>query len=219
MIVPCELVRVVSVLRKKGVYGLRGIARPRLLVGLCFLLGLSLLLAACGGGAGGSSGGGGDGGGMSGKIAIEGSSTVYPITTRVSDEFSQENPDVDISVGDAGTSEGFEAFCKGETDISDASRPIEAEEIQACEDNGVEYIELEVGIDGLSVLTSPANDTVECLNFEDLYALVGPESEGFANWTDAQPLATELGSSTEFPDLPLDITAPGEESGTYDSFI
>jgi phosphate transport system substrate-binding protein len=69
------------------------------------------------------------------------------------------------------------------------------------------------------VLTNPANTEVECLNFADLYALIGPEAEGFTNWDQAQPLATELGSDTVFPDAPLDITAPGEESGTYDSFL
>ena len=208
MIVPCELVRVVSVLRKKGVYGLRGIARPRLLVGLCFLLGLSLLLAACGGGAGGSSGGGGDGGGMSGKIAIEGSSTVYPITTRVSDEFSQENPDVDISVGDAGTSEGFEAFCKGETDISDASRPIEAEEIQACKDGGVEYIELPIGLDGVSVVVNAQNDFATDITLEELDKLWGLDSD-VSTWKQVR---------SEWPDQPIELYGPGTESGTFDFF-
>jgi phosphate transport system substrate-binding protein len=93
------------------------------------------------------------------------------------------------------------------------------EEAEACKAAGVEFIEVEIGIDGLSVLTSSENGDVECLSFEDLYALIGPESKDFKKWSDAQALATELGSDTTFPDAPLDIVGPGEESGTYDSFI
>jgi len=166
-----------------------------------------------------SAGGGGSSDeAASGSVFVTGSSTVEPISVAVAEAFADENPDVEVTVEGPGTGDGFEAFCNGEADISDASRPIKAEEVEACDASGVEFIELKVGIDGISVLTNPANDTVTCLTFADLYALIGPESEGFTNWTDAQALATELGSSTEFPDLGLDITAPGEESGTYDSF-
>ena len=156
---------------------------------------------------------------VSGEVVVSGSSTVEPISTAVAESFAEQAPDAAVNVDGPGTGDGFELFCNGETDINDASRPIEAEEIQACTDNGVEFIELEVGIDGISVMTSPANETIDCLTFADLYALVGPEAEGTGSWADAQALATELGSSTTFPDAPLDITAPGEESGTYDSFI
>ncbi len=97
--------------------------------------------------------------------------------------------------------------------------PIEAEEVTACEEGGVEFIELKIGVDGISVLTNPANEAVECLSFADLYALVGPESEGFDNWSDGQDIATELGSTTELPDADLTVTAPGAESGTFDSFV
>lgn len=162
---------------------------------------------------------GGSAADVSGDVVVSGSSTVEPISTAVAESFAEQAPDVNVNVDGPGTGDGFELFCNGETDINDASRPIEAEEIQACSDNGVEFIELEVGIDGISVMTNPANDTIDCLSFADLYALIGPEAEGFANWSDAQQLATDLGSSTTFPDAPLDITAPGEESGTYDSFI
>lgn len=163
--------------------------------------------------------GNGEAADVSGDITISGSSTVEPISTAVAESFAAVSPDVNVDVDGPGTGDGFELFCNGETDISDASRPIEAEEIQACTDNGVDFIELEVGSDGITVMTNPANDTIDCLTDADLYALVGPESQGFSNWSDAQDLATELGSSTTFPDAPLDITAPGEESGTYDSFI
>jgi phosphate transport system substrate-binding protein len=169
-------------------------------------------------------GGGGDGGGgnqdLTGEIFISGSSTVEPISSLVAELFIEENPDVGITVEGPGTGDGFEFFCNGETDISDASRPIEEEEIQACEENGVEYTELEVAIDGMAVLTSPNNTAVTCLAFEDLYALLGPESEGFETWSDANELGQELGGiAAPYPDAPLVVTAPGEESGTYDSFV
>lgn len=176
---------------------------------------LALLTAACGGG----DDDGGAGSGLTGEIAISGSSTVEPISTLVAQKFSSANPGVAISVDGPGTGDGFELFCKGETDVSDASRPIEPEEAEACEQNGIDYVELKVGIDGITVLTSPENEAVACLDFHDLYALLGPESEGFASWSDANELAEEVGAgNAPYPDAPLDITAPGEESGTYDSF-
>jgi phosphate transport system substrate-binding protein len=184
---------------------------------------LSLVAAACGGDDDDSASTSDDGGGseeaLSGSVNISGSSTVEPISSLVAEDFSAEQPDVDVAVDGPGTGDGFELFCNGETDISDASRPIDDEEAAACEENGVAFVELQIGYDGLTVMTNPNNDAVECLNFADLYALIGPEAEGFANWSDAQALATELGSSTELPDAPLDLTGPGTESGTYDSFI
>jgi phosphate transport system substrate-binding protein len=177
----------------------------------------TLVAAACGGG--GNSGGGGNQE-LTGEIFISGSSTVEPISALVAELFAEENPDVEITVEGPGTGDGFELFCNGETDISDASRPIEAEEEQICQENGVEYTELEVALDGISVLTSPANSEVSCLNNFDLYALTGPESEGFESWSDANQLGEELGGiGVPYPDAPLDITAPGEESGTYDAYI
>jgi phosphate transport system substrate-binding protein len=155
---------------------------------------------------------------VEGDVIVSGSSTVQPISSRVGELLEDCGSGVAANVDGPGTGDGFQLFCAGETDISDASRPIDEEETAACEDAGVEFIELKVGIDGISVLTSPANE-IECLSFADLYALVGPESEGFESWSDAQDLATELGSTTTFPDASLDITAPGEESGTYDSFL
>ena len=83
----------------------------------------------------------------------------------------------------------------------------------------MEYIELKVAFDGISVMTNPANEGVECLSFADMYALVGPESQGFESWSEGQDIASALGSDTELPDAPLDVFAPGEESGTYDSFV
>ena len=182
---------------------------------------VSLAATACGSStdSGDDTGGGSDGGEVSGEVVISGSSTVEPISSAVADSFIDVAPDVEVTVDGPGTGDGFELFCQGDTDISDASRPIKDEEIAACEENGIEFVELKVAFDGITVMTSPANDAVECLAFEDLYALMGPESEGVDTWNAAQPLATELGSSTTFPDAALDLVGPGTESGTYDSFI
>jgi phosphate transport system substrate-binding protein len=194
-----------------------GMRKPRMLVAA--LVALALVGAACGGSSEARGGAGGDGA-LTGSIFISGSSTVEPISSLVAELFAEENPDVEITVEGPGTGDGFELFCNGETDISDASRPIEQEEIDACAANGIEYTELEVALDGISVLTSPGNDSAQCLNSGDLYALVGPESEGFDSWADANDLAAEVdASAAPYPDAPLDITAPGEESGTYDAFI
>jgi len=159
-------------------------------------------------------------GAASGEIKVSGSSTVLPISQGVAEAFNATNPGVAVSVDGPGTGDGFKLFCKGETDISDASRAIKDEEKKLCSDGGIEYIELKIAIDGLSILTSKNNSSApECLSYADLYALVGPESEGFKNWKDAQALATELGSTTKFPDASLTISGPGEESGTYDYFV
>lgn len=156
---------------------------------------------------------------LTGQIVVSGSSTVEPISARVGETFDSANPGVATSVEGPGTGDGFARFCNDETDISDASRAIKDEEAQACADAGVEYVELKVAIDGLSVLTAHENEAVSCLAFTDLYALLGPESEGFATWADANDLAAELGApNAPYPDEPLVVTAPGEESGTFDSF-
>jgi len=157
-----------------------------------------------------------------GDVFVTGSSTVEPISIRVG-ELALELTGGDLAavVEGPGTGDGFETFCGGGADISDASRPIDEEEMALCADNGVEYVEIEVAIDGLTVATSPANEAITCLDIPALYALVGPESEGFANWSDAADLATEVGSAYagDFPDASLDISGPGEESGTYDTFV
>jgi len=155
---------------------------------------------------------------VSGSVVISGSSTVEPISTAVAEAFRAQNDQVQISVEGPGTGDGFEKFCAGDTDISDASRPIKDEEAEACADAGIEFIELEIGIDGIAVIASADNE-LECLSFADLYALIGPEAEGVDTWSGATEVGSALGSTTELPDENLVITAPGEESGTYDSFI
>lgn len=182
---------------------------------IAFVVALAVIGTACGGGDGGTSG---SADGIDGEVNISGSSTVEPISIRVAELFEDVEPGVTVNVDGPGTGDGFKLFCQGETDISDASRAIKPEEAADCKAAGIEYIEIKLAFDGISVLTSPDNK-VDCLNFADLYALAGPESKGFDNWKDAQSLAAELGSTTTFPDAALDITAPGEESGTYDSFI
>lgn len=188
-------------------------SKGRALAGV--LTAIALTAAACGGGAAPA----GDAG-LSGNITISGSSTVEPITALVAEKFRAENPEVSISVNGPGTSDGLALFCNGEIPIADASRPIEAEEADACKQNGVEFIELKVGIDGLTILTSPENDQIGCLDFKDLYALLGPESKGFETWSDANGLAADVGAGhAPYPDMPLVVTGPGEESGTWGSLI
>lgn len=197
---------------------------------LASVLALSIVAAACGGDdadTGTASGGTASGvttpgvtaPKLSGKINISGSSTVEPISQRVKELFNDEQSAVEITVAGPGTGDGFKVFCAGETDISNASRPIKDEEKALCTAAGVEFVELKVAFDGLTVVTNPKNTAVECLSKNDLYALIGPESEGFKTWAAAQPLATELGSKIKMPEAALSITAPGAESGTYDSFI
>jgi phosphate transport system substrate-binding protein len=175
---------------------------------------LSIVAAACGD----DGNDGTTGGDITGSLNISGSSTVEPITSLVAERFQSQNTGVQIAVDGPGTSDGFELFCNGETDISDASRPIDEEEVAACGANGITPIEIEVALDALSVVGNPANP-VECLTTGDLYALFGPESEGVDTWSEADALAAEVGGNGGLPDAQLTIVAPGEESGTYGSFI
>ena len=190
----------------------------------------TLIVSACssGNGAGASADGDNGTGEGAGEIFVSRSSTVEPITNAVAEAYAATDSDFEYTVEGPGTGDGFAQFCAGETDISDASRAISEEEIALCEESGVEYVELLVAYDGLSVVTSADNADVSCLSFLDLYALLGPESEGFANWSDANGLAEDLAadlgdefgaSNAPYPDTPLFITGPGEESGTYDSFV
>ena len=173
------------------------------------LLALSLVLTACGGGSSASQGSGG-GGNVSGQIAVEGSSTVQPITQAVAEGFSQQNPEVQITVGGAGTGDGFEAFCAGETQISDASRPIEPEEQQACADKGIEYIEIPVAYDGISVVVNAQNDFATDITSEELKKLWEPAAEDkITQWNQVR---------SEWPSEPIHLYGPGTESGTFDFF-
>lgn len=191
-------------------------ARPLTTVSMVALL---IGLAACGGqqqagteGGEGESGTAAAGGGeqLSGNVAIDGSSTVFPITEAMAEEFQQAHSDVRITVGVSGTGGGFKKFCNGETDISDASRPIKPEEIEACEQAGINYIELPVAYDAISVIANPDNDWASCLTVEELATIWTPEAQGeVTNWNQVR---------AEFPDRELSLYAPGTDSGTFDYF-
>ncbi len=155
-----------------------------------------------------------------GFVDISGSSTVEPISLMMAEEFNYANPNWTYRVNGPGTTAGFEQFCNGETDISDASRAIKDSEGENCAAGGVTPVELKIGIDGLAVITSTQNDAIECLDFHDLYAIFGVESDEVRTWEDAAAFAAELGSmTTTWPTGDLAITAPGDESGTWGSFI
>jgi phosphate transport system substrate-binding protein len=169
----------------------------------------ALLLAACGS-SNDSSGGSSD---LSGSIAIDGSSTVFPFTQAAAELFNQDNPDVKISVGESGTTGGFEKFCQGETEISDASRPIEPEEVSACKKNGIEYQEIQVANDGISVVTNPALD-ISCLTTDQLKQLWDKGSKV----TNYSQLGNDAETGKPLPDAPVSLYGPGTDSGTFDYF-
>jgi phosphate transport system substrate-binding protein len=158
-------------------------------------------------------------GSVTGSVKVSGSSTVLPISQLIAEGFSKQNASVQISVDGPGTTDGFVLFCKGETDINDASRQISSDEVKACKQAGVQYTELAIAYDGMTVMTNQANSAVSCLSKADLYSLIGPESKGFANWSDANTLNKQLGGDGNFPNVPLALVGPGQESGTWGSFI
>jgi phosphate transport system substrate-binding protein len=191
---------------------------------IALLLALALVAAACGDDDAATTttaaGSATTAASLTGSISVSGSSTVEPISAGVAELFNAMHPDVAIQVEGPGTGDGAQLFCTGQIDIGDASRPYKDAEKELCAENGIEFIELVVAIDGLSVLTSPDNEAFECLASADLYALMGPESLGFGSWADANDLAAEIGApNAPYPDADLVITAPGEESGTYDTFV
>jgi phosphate transport system substrate-binding protein len=168
------------------------------------------LILCCAVASCGESGAAGQEGGVSGQVDIEGSSTVQPITQAVAEAFSGENPDVQITVGGAGTGDGFEAFCSGKTQISDASRPIEDEEQQVCEENGIEYIEVPIAYDGISVVVNSQNDFAGDITSEELKTLWEPAAE--------KKVTTWKQVRSEWPDQEITLYGPGTESGTFDFF-
>jgi phosphate transport system substrate-binding protein len=148
---------------------------------------------------------------LSGTIEVDGSSTVGPLTTAAAEAFREDQPDVNINVGTAGTGGGFERFCAGETDISDASRPIdEEEEVPVCEQAGIDYTEFQVGVDALTVVVNAENDWATCLTTDQLKKIWEPKAEGKVNnWNQVDP---------SFPDQELTLAGPGTDSGTFDYF-
>ena len=148
-------------------------------------------------------------GNMEGTVEIDGSSTVYPISEAVAEEFNKLYPDVRVNVGVSGTGGGFKRFTSGETDISDASRPMKnPKETDKAEENGINYVELRLGTDGLSVMVSPDNDFVQCLTTEELKRIWEPNSS-INNWNQVRD---------GFPDQKLRLYGPDTDSGTFDYF-
>ena len=171
------------------------------------LAALALALSACGGGSdsGSDNGGSEGGGGASGSVSVDGSSTVFPMSDAAGELLSEENPDIQVSVSESGTGGGFEKFCAGQTDISNASRPIDEEEVAACEAEGIAYTELQVATDALTVVVHPDLE-VDCLTVDQLVQLWAPGST-VANWNELDP---------SFPDQEIALFGPGTDSGTYD---
>ncbi len=147
---------------------------------------------------------------LSGRIESDGSSTVGPLTTAAAELFREEQPGVNVTVGISGTGGGFERFCNGETDISNASRPInEDEEAPICEENGIEYTEIEVATDALTVVVNRENDWIDCITVDQLNAVWSPGST-IQNWSQVP--------GGDYPDTALTLAGPGTDSGTFDYF-
>jgi len=168
--------------------------KRRILGPFAFVALLTLVAAGCGGGGGG-------------VISADGSSTVGPFVTKAAEDFKDAGG-VDVTVGISGTGGGFERFCAGETDLSNASRPIDEDEQALCEENGVEYVEFRVATDALTNVVNVENDWATCLTVEQLNAIWKPGSK-VNNWNQVDP---------SFPDEPLKLFGPGTDSGTFDYF-
>ena len=176
-------------------------------VGFCALGLLAIMATACGGG-------GGEGPTASNAaptlIQLDGSSTVFPISEAVAEEFQKANPNVRVTVGISGTGGGFQKFCRGETDISDASRPIRPTEIETCKTAGIEYIELPIAYDGLAVVVNPKNTWASSITVAELKTLWAPEAQGkVLRWNQVRP---------SWPNREVRLFGAGVDSGTYDYF-
>jgi len=183
------------------------------LASLASVSALVLLVSACGDGnqaTNTTTEGGGAGSGLSGKVLVDGSSTVFPISEAMAEEFQKVNPNVRVTVGASGTGGGFKKFCNNETDITGASRPIKPSEVELCKTGNVEYIEIPVAFDGLSVVVNPKNDFAECLTVPELKKMWEPAAQGkINNWNQIRP---------GFPNQRLGLYGAGTDSGTYDYF-
>ena len=168
---------------------------------ILLLASLSLLLVGCGGSKQGT--------GLKGEVLIDGSSTVAPISQAVAEEFSKENSDVNVSVGISGTGGGIKKFVSGEIDIADASRAMKPEELSTAQKNGIEFIELKIGLDGLTVVANPENTWAQNLTTEDLKKI----------WADGSTVKTWKDVNPAWPAEPIKLYGPDQDSGTYDYFI
>lgn len=164
-------------------------------------IGAAFIAAGCGNSADSSSG-------SKGSIRIDGSSTVAPLSEAAAELFQAEHRDVRVTVGTSGTGGGFKRFCAGETDISDASRSIEPDEIAACKKNGVKYEELHVANDGLAIVVNTDNDWAKCLTTDELKKI----------WDSGSKVESWKDINASFPDEKLELFGPGTDSGTFDYF-
>ncbi len=147
---------------------------------------------------------------VTGAVNIDGSSTVYPISQAMAEEFQGANPNAQVSVAFSGTGGGMKKFCAGEIDVADASRAIKQEEIDACTKAGIEFIELPVALDGLAVVVNPQNTWAKCLTVAELKKIWEPAATGkVTNWNQVRP---------DFPDAPIKLYSPGTDSGTFEYF-
>jgi len=147
---------------------------------------------------------------LTGSISIDGSSTVFPVTEAVAEEFRAVQPDVQVTIGVSGTGGGFQKFSRGETNISNASRPIKDKEIAACEENNITYLGLEVAYDGLAVVVNPENTWVDSFTVEELKKIWEPAAQGkIMKWNQIRP---------EWPNEEIHLYGPGVASGTFDYF-
>jgi len=190
--------------RSRGKWRGRGLPRAKMRSGPGWtvpmvLLGLPTLVAACGGGSGT---------GLRDQVSIDGSSSTYPIAEALAEEFQLRNPRVLVAAGRSGTRGGFERFCRGETDVATASRPITGTEAARCHANGIRYLELPVALDGISVLVNPQNTLVDCLTVDELRRIWRPGS-AVRTWRDLRP---------ELPAVPIQLYGPGTDSGTFEFF-
>src|SRR3989338_2711074 len=143
-------------------------------------------------------------------IKVDGSSTVFPITEAVAEEFQKQYPGIKVMVGISGTGGGFKRFGRGETDISDASRPIKPKEVELCKENGIQYIELPVAYDGLAVMVNPKNNWVDYITVKELKRIWEPAAQGkVTKWSQVRP---------GWPDKEIHLFGPGVDSGTFDYF-
>ncbi|APG59227.1 PstS family phosphate ABC transporter substrate-binding protein [Christiangramia salexigens] len=168
-----------------------------------FITAIAFLMIACGNNKGQNSD-------DNGTITVDGSSTVYPITEAVAEEFRAEKPRVNVTIGVSGTGGGFQKFTRGETDISDASREIKAKEAAVAKENNIDYVELEVAYDGLAVVINPENDWAKSFTVEELKKIWEPAAQGkVMKWNQINP---------EWPNEEIHLFGPGVASGTFDYF-
>ncbi|MCG0238751.1 MAG: PstS family phosphate ABC transporter substrate-binding protein [Firmicutes bacterium] len=178
---------------------------PRVLAAM--VTALSLVLFGCGG-PGGQGGAPSSGSELRGEIRIDGSSTVYPITEAVAEEFQREHRGVRVTIGVSGSGGGFKKWTKGEVDINNSSRKIRPEEAEAVEKNGLGYVEIPVAYDGIVVAVHAKNDWATCVTVEELHEIWKPDSK-VTRWNQVRP---------EWPDLELKLYGPGTDSGTFEYF-